>query len=465
VLLAALLLLAPAQVPEGAPRTVDARAPEGLWLSATVEGALLDGDLWAGVSPGVGVELDVFALHLRLPVYGSVLDLEPARDNRPPACAFVRCAEWVDETGKPRIEAVSRVVDHLRVGRPGDWLYASGGPLFATLGTGRVLARYLNSPDFLRRQSGVYARAQAQELGVAAELVVGNLVAPQELSVARVELRPLRALVDPGAWLGGFLSRGRVSLDVGFDGQIGVPRVAGQPGSAAPLAASAAEIAWPLLEEGGVFNVTPWTATGLSWGLSLGGGERADLGVGQSAGAVVDLRVPFVGARLDAEARLDGPGHRAGVFSSLYEIERRHALAGASGVGLAAVPAPGGVGWALGGELVVLDWVRAGGRFTDDSALGGDTVEAWVQAAFFGFAAGTRYIRRGVVDVNDALGFDERTVIATEASLRFFGPLSVFGRWYRTPRAQRDGSLAVFDDVLIGVSGDLVLEPGLDPDA
>lgn len=447
MLLVAALLLVPAQLQEGAPRAVHETVDEGLWLSATAEAAWLDDDLWLGTAPGLGVELDLFALHVRAPLYVSAWDAPPVRDETRAACAFVRCRPFVAEDGTFDPAALSQLVEDARLGRPGDWLYARAGPVFATLGRGRVVDRYLSAPRF-DRQSGLYARAGVEPLGLEAEVVTGNLFAPERMTAGRLELRPFRALTDPSTFVGGFLSRARVDVEGGAD------LVAG----ARPLLAAATTVAWPLLEEGGWLGVEPWASAS-----ALSGLERyAWPGVGAAAGVRLELRAPLVGLRVDVEGRADGAGHRAGVFGTVYEIERTRALAGGN-KGVTSVPAPGGVGFALGGEVVLGEWVRAGARFVDDTALGADTAEAWTELAFYGLALRARAVRRGVTGWADVAVLDERTLLVAESSLRVWGGVSVFARWYRTPRAL-GSALVARDEVVAGVSGDLVLLPGFADD-
>jgi hypothetical protein len=433
-----------------------APAAEGLWLGATLEGAYLARDLWAGAALGLGYEHRAFGLHLRAPLYLSVWDLEPAREDRYPLCGAVRCAEWIDDDGGLRAESLSRLVSHLRLGRPGGWLHLEGGPVFATLGSGRLVDRYLNSPEHDRRQSGVYGKVQAPFAGLSAELVVGNLFVPHKMSGARVSVRPLAPLFAPQTLFGPLLSRLRLAAEAAAD------LVAPSTSGARPLGAGALELAWPLLEEGGLFSLTPFGSAGFSHGLTPDGGapSAAPLGGGASAGGRIELRLPFVGLRFDGDAFVDGPGHRTGLFTTLYEVERTRALAGASdeGGGLLSVPAPGGLGWRASVELALLDVLLAGARYKDDTAPGGDTLEAWAFLSLFGAQLGLRAIRRDAPSSAPAelLVLDERTLVVAEGSARVFGPVSVFARWFRTPR--HDGkALRVDDDVFVGVSGDLVL--------
>lgn len=464
VLLAA--SLARAELPADDAR-VSGPLAEGLWLGATLEGAYLARDVWAGGSLGLGVEHRHFALHLRAPLYLSVMDLPPPRDEATPACAFVRCAEWLDESGELRLEALSRVVEHLRVGRPGDLLYARAGPLFATLGSGRVVDRYLNSPEHDRRQSGLYARLSVPFAGLGAELVVGNLFAPQRFLGGRLEARPLEPVVGGLPFIGGLLGRFTLALDMAADLDAPSP-YAFATGGKTTLATGALEALWPLLPEGGLVSFTPFASLGLAHGLSPDGAapEGMALGFGSSVGARAELRVPFVAFRVQASANLDGAGHRTGLFGTLYEVERWRAFAGAHVPGgpIASVSAPGGLGWSARGELVFLDAMRAGLRYIDDSVPGGDLMEAYGEVGFLGFLAGMRALRRAPADANDLVAVDERTLIVAESSLRVWGPVSVFARWYRTPRVTPGGPLRVDDDVLVGVSGDLVLGFGFPDD-
>jgi hypothetical protein len=464
---------APAPPPlEAAESGVGETAEEGLWLSASLQGALLARDVWAGASLGVGVELDALALHLRAPLYLSVADLEPARDNDPPVCAFVRCAEWLED-GDLRLEAMSRLVESLRLGRPGDWLHAEGGPVLATLGHGRLVDRYSNGPQWDRRQSGIFASARAPFAGLALDVVVGNLFVPQKLAAARLEARPLAPLVGQSGFFARALSRLRVGVDGGGDliapafapGTRAIPQ--GQPPAARPVGGASVDVAWPLLEEGGLLGLEPFVAAGLLSGLSADGLSSPSLGVGASAGLELEVRLPVVALRAEASVRADGPAHRTGLFGLLYELERRRAIFGAAlhGAGLVHVPAPGGVGGAASAELVLLDVLRLGARGVKDTAPGASFAELFGEAQLFGGYGSARVIRRGLDDVNALIRLDEGWIAVAEAGARVWGPVSVFARWYHAPRTDPvSGALRVDDDVIVGVSGDLVFGFARDPE-
>ena len=450
------------------PQAVGASRAEGLWLSSTLEGGLLERDLWAGGTLGIGVEHDVIGLHLRAPVYLRGLDLPPETVRSPGVCGVVRCEVFgVHEDGW-ELEGISRVVDELRLGRPGEALYARGGPLLVTLGSGRLVERYLNSPDPDRPQSGLLLHARLPWLGLALEGMVGNLFVPQKLSALRAEARPLRILSfldgdDPWAR---FL--GRLALSVEGAGDLVAPTaphdVTTLHSPAHPVVGGAVEAAWPFFDEGGVFQLSPFVAGGALYGLSAKGDARAELGLGASAGGRMELRAPYVGVRLDGALVVDGPAHRTGVFGLLYEIERKQALVGAAveGGGVLRVPAPGGVAYTVAAEAVVVDLLRLGARYRRDSAPGGSTGEAYAEVALASFRGGAHFIRRGIERVDDVVRWDERTLVVVEGSVGFWGPLSAFVRYQRAPRFVASG-LRVDDDVIAGVSLDFVVASAEDP--
>lgn len=465
----ALVLLAAcsARADEGlapASQAVGRERVAGFGLSLSLEGGLLERDLWAGGSVGAGFEHEAFALRLRAPLQLRVLDLAPESPRPPGFCAVVRCEAFgVHEEGF-EVEGISRVVEELRLGRPEEAVYARGGPLLATLGSGRLIERYLNSPDPDRPQSGLLLVARLPWLGLSLEGLVGNLLVPQKLSALRLEARPLRLLSfldeeDPMARLFGRLA---LSLEGAGDLVVPVSPYGARPplARARPLLGSALEVAWPLLDEGGWLQLAPFAAGSLLYGLSSTGDVTGELGVGASAGGRAELRVPYLGLRVDGEVVADSPAHRTGVFGLLYDIERKHALAGAvvDGGGIARVPARGGLGFALGAEAVVASALRLGVRYRRDTADGGSTGEAFAEVALFSFRAGAHAVRRDLERLEDALAWDERTLLVVEGAWGFFGPLSAFARYQRAPRFA-DGKLRVDDDVQVGVSLDLVLAP------
>lgn len=447
---------------EPAVQAVGARPKEGLSLGATLEAGLLERDLWAGGSLALGYEHDLVGLRLRAPIYLRVFDLPPKTPRGAGPCALVRCeALGLHEEGF-ELEGLSRIVEHLRLGQPGDALYARGGPLFVTLGQGRLIERYLNSPDPDRFVSGLYARARLPLLGASFEGVVGNLFAPQRLFGARAALRPLRFgafLNDQDVWAR-LLGRLAVGLEAAADLTLPAAPGGARDPPERPLVGGALDVTWPLFDEGGLVQLAPFVAGGLLYGLSKDGGLSAEMGAGASAGATLELRLPFVGLRVDGAVGLDAPAHRAGIFGLLYGVERRTAVAGgvAAGGGLSRVPAPGGAGFSAGGELVLLDALSVGARYRKDAAPGSGTLESSLEAAHGSARLSARGIRRGVDAPRDAFGWDPRTLLVIEASWGVFGPLSAFVRYVRMPRFV-SGTLRTDDDVLVGVSGDLVIAP------
>jgi hypothetical protein len=69
--------------------------------------------------------------------------------------------------------------------------------------------------------------------------------------------------------------------------------------------------------------------------------------------------------------------------------------------------------------------------------------------------------RRAFVDIAGVVDSDlgrRPLLLVAEAAWRVWGPLSLWARWYRLPRF-RDGTLAIDDDVLVGVSVNGALTP------
>ncbi|MFZ9887439.1 MAG: hypothetical protein ACO3JL_08040 [Myxococcota bacterium] len=446
-----------AELPTDPARVAD--APDlGLALSASMEVGVLARDVFAGGSLGLGVEQHAFALRLRAPLYLAVYDLPPAREEATPLCRYVRCTDWLEtDGGQLRPEALSRLVEHLRIGRPGELVYARGGPLFATLGTGQLVDRLWNSPEYDRRQSGLYGQLSVPLAALSAELVVANLFDPARLVAARLQGRPLAPASLTIPLLGSFLSR----LTLAAEGALDTSATAKVAGTARPVAAFATEVLWPLLDEGGIVSLTPFVGGSVVYGLSsdgLGGGaEQAAFGA--TLGARSELRLPFIALRGQGSLFVDDEGHRTGLFGTLYMLERREALHGASlsHGNIATVPAPGGLGFALRGEALVATWLRLGARYQRDTAVAGDLAEAFGELAVADVLVSTRVLQRGSLRQWPGNTLSHDTLVVAEAVWRCFGAVSVFARWYRTPRDVELGALRFDDDVMVGLRGDLLL--------
>lgn len=256
-----------------------------------------------------------------------------------------------------------------------------------------------------------------------------------------------------GPWLG------RLTLAV--DGALDASATASRAGGPRPLAAFATEALWPLLDEGGLFSVSPFVGASVVYGLSKDGhatgAEQAALGT--ALGLKSELRLPFVALRGQGSVYVDDEGHRTGLFGTLYMLERRQALRGASSSdgSLATVPAPGGVGFSLRGEAQASTWLRIGARYQQDTALEGDLAEAFGELALLDVLLSTRVLQRGGIPQRSFAAMAKDTLVVAEGAWRCFGALSLFARWYRTPRDDETGALRFDDDVMVGLRGDLLL--------
>lgn len=455
--------------------TIDQAPPEGLWLSAQAGAGVIGGDVAGGVSLGVGVETQPFALHLRAPVVFRLVDLPPASGGStsvtlPSSCRVIRCEEWL-EGGELSPDALTRVIDELRVLRPGDVFHLRGGPLFVTLGHGQLVSRYTNAADWDRRRSGLYAESNLPWGLTQVQALTGGIFSPQELFGARAAVSPLYD-TDDEELLDRFL--GRLRLGVEAAGDLTAPLgqatdVVGdvRPGSAStPLVGLAADLAWPLFDdpaagEGGGVQLEPWIGASVLSGLR--NDEGRGLGAGGAAGLEGTVDLIVVALRAGIRLLVDGPRHRSALFSTLYDVDRRRFL-DADGiyapVGVAELAAPGGVGGAGSLEVLVLRVVKVGARLHLDPVPEATQAELFAEVAAGPVRVAARALQRAFTDVESGLRFGDHTYVVAEATWAVLPPVSLFARWHHTPRF-KSGALQADDDVFIGASFDLVLQaPG-----
>lgn len=462
--LAALLLAAPA--PLDAPdASLGVAPPTGLWLGADAGVGVIDGDPVLAASAGLGLESPLLALHLRVPVALRLVDLEPREPPEPALCTVVRCAEWM-EGGALSAAALSRLLDEARVAHPGDLLHARAGKLATTLGTGQLLDRYTNAAEWDRRHTGLYGEVNTGWRGAAAQAVVGNLLAPQELFGARFTARPLADAAGEG-----FAARllGRMGIGLEAAGDAAAPAGVATdatgallPGaSTRPLLGGATHVVWPLLDDGAV-QVEPWLGASALSGLRPGEGQAPGAGVGAAAGIGATLDAAVVAVKLEARAVADGPGHRSSVFSTLYDLDRRRVL-DLGGVlrdtGVAELPAPGGLGGRVGVELRVLDWVRLASMAHFDPVVQASRLDASVDVGAGPVRVGARMVERAVTTPAAIGTLAQRSLAVVETSWVFWPPFSLHARWLHAPRLAAPAP-RVDDDVVVGVACNLVLSPG-----
>lgn len=464
LLITACSLALPAQL-DAPDSSLGAPPPMGLWLGAELGGGVVDHDPVLVASVGVGIEHEVLALHLRAPVALRLVDLEPREPPSPALCTVVRCAEWT-EGGALSAAALSRLLDEARVFHPGDLLHARAGKLSTTFGTGQLIDRYTNAAEWDRRHTGLYAELNSGWRGAAAQALVGNLLSPQELFGARFAARPLQ---DPAAEGLGARLLGRMSVGLELAGDAVAPAGVATdatgallPGAATrPLLGGAAQLVWPLLDDGAV-QVEPWVGASVVSGLRASESAAPGAGVGGAVGISASLDAAMVAVKVEARAVADGPAHRSSVFSTLYDVDRRRVLS-LGGVlqdtGVAELPAPGGYGGRVGLELRVLDFVRLASMAHFDPVVQASRLDASVDVGAGPVRVGARVIERAVTSPAAIGSFPARSLGVLEASWVFWAPFSLHARWLHAPRLSAPAP-RVDDDVVVGVACNLVLSPG-----
>ncbi len=428
--------------------------PSGLALSAALEGGVVGGDGVLGLSIGAGVDTEPFSLHLQAPLLLRVVDAGPPFDPAlPSSCAFVRCEELLSgERLDPT--AIARLIDEVRIFRPGDVFHLRAGALTATLGAGAVVDRFTTASSWDRRTSGVFAALRLPWHALRADLLVADVVSPGELTAARIELEPLN---EP--WL-------RLALDSGVD--VGAPvDLVDRHGSQAvgsdtrALTSTALTAGFVLLD--GAVDLLPRLELQATTGLSSDGGRQGSVGAGVGAGVDVGVDFAVIDARLKLTGTLGTDGQRRGLFQTLYLVERRAALVGAAvgGGGIARVPAPAGAGLDARLEASIFDVVAPLLRLHLEPATGANVAEVGIAVDVESVLVSLSILRRAFTGA-DIVGPDlerQPVVGALQASWRFWGPLSLSLRWLRLPRFGSPTGLRVDDDVLLSLAANAVLVP------
>lgn len=422
--------------------------PQGLHVGAGVGAGLVGGDVAALVDVHAGIETAPFALHLRAPLTLRLLDLPPAVPTSSPSwCRQVRCEELLQGQALDPT-AIARIVDELRVFRPGDTLHARVGRLAATLGAGASVDRFTTMASWDRRTSGAFVSARLPDIGL--DVVVADVVSPLELVAGRLDVVPLGLPVVVGV-------EGAVDAfapdDVVDAG--GVVR----PGAATRILGTVGvDARLPVLL--GPFTVAPRLELAGTTGLRADGGDIVDgaipLGGGVAGGVDATFKVAFLEVRGLGVVGLASAGHRRGLFSTFHLVERRQALAGSvvDGGGVVHVPAPGGVGLDLRLDASILDTVAPLLRLHLEPSPGANALELGVVVDLDPVQLSVSATRRAFVDVASLVEPDlagRPLLLVGEVGWRVWGPISLWGRWYRLPRF-RAGDLVIDDDVLVGVS-------------
>lgn len=436
-------------------------APVGVHLGVGVGVGVVGGDVVAGVDVGVGIETSPFALHLRAPPIFRLVDLPPTvPSSQPSACRVFRCEEAL--SGQ-RLDptALARIIDEVRLFRPGDVVHARVGRLTATLGTGATVDRLTTMASWDRRTSGAFGSLRLPFQDVRADVVVADVISPLELVAGRVEGAPLPFIpivVGVEGAVDAFAPDDVVD-DAGVVGPSVVTR---------PLGAALVDVRVPITL--GAFSLAPRGELSATTGLTADGGDVAGGvagGVASGGGGAVGLeagfKVSFVELSGLTMVGASSPGHRRGLFSTFHLVERRRALVGSAvdGGGLVHVPAPGGPSLDVRLEASILDAVAPLVRLHLEPSPGANAVEVGTVFDLDPVQVSVSVIRRGFVDVGGVFDADvdaRPVLVAAEAAWRIVGPVSLWARWYRLPRFG-GGALKADDDVLVGVAIAGALQP------
>ena len=435
--------------------------PPGLHLGAGLGGGVVGGDVVGVVEASIGIETEPFGLHLRAPLTLRVVDLPPPRSGGLPAsCQYVRCEELL--TGE-RLDAtaLARMVDELRLFRPGDAVALRAGRLTATLGSGGLVERATTVASWDRRTSGAWVGLRAPFFDLAVDAITLDVLAPWELMALRAEVTPFAGV----PWVSG--------LEVAVDATAPVDVVdstgtIAKGGRTRPVGSLLLDARAPLAIS--LFQIAPRLEVSADVGLSgpngaaLVGPDGGAIGVGAAAGGEASAALGVVGLRGRAMVGVSSEGHRRGLFSTFHLVERRRALAGSSldGGGFVHVGAPGGVSLDARLDASIFDVVAPLVRLHLEPALGQNALEVGVAVEVVDVTVSASLIRRAFTDASTLVGADFQTAPllgVAEASWRFYGPFSLSARWFRLPRFDATRGFVIDDDVIVGVNVGGALSP------
>jgi hypothetical protein len=415
-------------------------AVAGIRVSARAGGGVVDGDGVAVAELGVGVQTEALTLQLRAPLTVRVLDAPP---TAPDGCRWWRCEEW-GLGGDFDLAALARVVDEFRLGQASDAVQLRAGRLVATLGAGATVDRVTTAASWDRRTSGIWGSLRTPLAGLGATAFVANAVAPWELSALRLTFAPVplvelavEAAADARAPLDGVLADGAVTA-------VARTRL---------LASGVVEARVPVAV--GDLVVAPRVELGATTGLADAAGFGGAVGL--------DVEATHGGLALQARSTIgfNGAGHRRGVFSTFYLVERRRVLVGGS-TGIVDVEAPAGMVVDARVQASVLRTFSPLLRVHVEPATGANVVEAGATIATDALTLSATVLRRGWTQPAEIVDGDvvaHPLVLALEAGWRVWGPWSLTGRWFRLPRFREGGVDVTDDDVVVGVSYNVVLAP------
>jgi hypothetical protein len=492
----------------------------GLWFGAAAQAAYFDRDPWASVILRGGIEHRYVTLRARLPLDVRVWDLPPSTGSgswplqvgggvRTDGCRWLRCAQLQrrpNELGvsmlapslPARLEPLRllTLVDELTLGRPSDPVHFRLAPMRQTLGDGTLIDGVLSQPLAGIPRPGARAGFSLLAGTFEGEAMVADAARPWELSGGQLVAHPLALLTSEMPWLDRLVRRLEIGAQMATDLTApAVPAALDAAGDVVdwrltrPVLAGSMHAAADLTTPGALLSFRPHTAMSAFYGLSIDGLGAPAFGGAWEAGLRASASLPFVGLSLSATGGVDSPGARTGLFSTLYLLERRRALAGGvlPGGGALTVPATGGVHARGSLELVVVDVVRAGLRGQLGSAPGTDAVELFVDVAAFGARASWHVLKRLAARPNalrlptttEALALaapDTSWWSVAEIAVPVWGPFAVYGRWLHAPRlvptvvptryglvpsGAASKPLRADDDVTFGVSADVALDSPL----
>lgn len=411
-------------------------ADQGLYIGSSLELALLEQDLFFVTRPALGYLSPQFDLILQLPVEWRLLDLAP-QDPDPLLFGVLRRGSYIPAGKSLNPTALTQIVRDLRIGQAGDLFYLRAGALSHSLGHGSTVWRFASSPDPDRRHAGVAVQVGNDFIGL--EGVVGDVLAPQEISAARAYLRPLLAL----DFANGMLSwlRPRLALGGGYAADFFAPYDSKPQGAKTSVVQllSDLEMLWlddPRLRLLSYLDVALRRSYGDQWGQ---GEELGLLSQVNLWGSELSLRLGL---------RWAGSGYRPSEFDAFYYIERETSFA--DGNPLAQRPCPAGLGGVVDAALSLSEILTL--RLQLDSAPGENNNKALLGAELHWgpVQAGVALAQRAFDQPIDLLSFGPRTVVLAETRWAVYGPVALVGRYWRTLR-RHDQALGLDNDVMLGV--------------
>jgi|GEM_PF-1965487 len=453
-----------------------AEAPEAALAPSHVEGVSFTYGAWLGwadaqlvttAAVGVGFVSEPVDIDLDLPLMLTLWDTQPSTPPVKPAtptaaCDVVRCDPLLDDHGQWQWTQLSQVVRHVRVGRPEQWLYGRAGPLRLQLGAGQLVDDYVSSPSYNRRVAAAYVQAQWPQVAKLTAATT-NIVAPQELSAVSLDVAPAALVVshDVGLWAR-WLRRlhlgATAAVDVTAPGASGVAALLPQT---RPVGGAAAYASWEVLTLP-FLQLTPTAAGSVLYGYGLRS-QAPNVGAGTQLGMRVDVKLPYVAFSAQASATYDTAHHRAGVFGSLYRLERM----GHVPVSTSNAPLP--AGWGARGQLqmqLMQAWRMAvEGVWDPDPSrhqLTASTTWAWGPVLVQG-ALTSRPLADGWTTLQPTTMPLSTFTTAIEAQWALWGPLSLSAQLIRVPHvhasalaASGPASLVSTTHVFVGVTGRVV---------